>query len=511
VLVMFLGPTSYAFTLMLATVLTGIAAGSYLIAPLLRRRFDWVQGLAILQMGAALVALKSFGGLRRPPRAPEWLEPLAASWSLGHLRPAALSSIIAILPTAVFFGLAFPVGLKLWSADAGDARRDAERIGLFYAVNVFGGILGAIAAGFVLLPMLSSRGALILLAGLFMLSGIALQVTRLRAQPVLSVLSALAVVAFVVFAFEVPRPTAFPRFHAGRPILWQEEGPQTTVTVFGSGGTGDRVMYIDSHHQANDSPAMVFVHRRIGLLPAILHPSPQRALVVGLGGGATAGALSMYPGITLDVVELSGGVVRGAAQFAHVNFDVLRRPNVTVRVDDGRNFLLRTRTRYDVITADAIVPTNAGANNLYSAEYFQLVERALAPNGIALHWNGAHTPAEFRLILRAFVRAFPHTTLWADGKLMVGFKDAQALSRARIDGMFADPRMREVLALMNVESFDHLARMFRANPAQVRAIAGDGPYLTDDRPMIEYFATLPSEAGGDVTTVRGDIHTILRP
>lgn len=510
VLVIFLGPTSHAFTLMLATVLAGIAIGSYLITPIMRRRFDWLQVLAALQIGAALVALRSFHGLRRPPRAPGWLEPLLESSQLAYLAPVALSCVAAILPTAIFFGLAFPVGLRLW-AGSGDERRAAEHIGVFYSVNVFGGIVGSIAAGFLLLPGLSSHGALIALAAMFLLSGLALQALLVRRQPVATVVAAAAGLLFVVWGQEVPRPTAFPRYHAGRPQLFHEEGVQTTVTVFGGPGTGDRVMYIDSHHQANDSPSMVFIHRRIGLLPAVLHPRPTRALVIGLGGGVTPGALSQYPGIVVDVVELSNGVVRGAEFFTHVNFDVLRRPNVTVRVDDGRNFLLRTRDLYDVITADAIIPTNAGANNLYSAEYFRLVSQALAPDGIALHWNGADSPTQYRLILRAFLKAFPNTTLWGDGKLMVGWKQRPQVSAARFDAMLNDPALREVLGLMNVQTFDHLARMFRANPEQTRALAGHGPYLTDDRPMIEYFATLPPEAGTDLADVRGDINTIVRP
>jgi spermidine synthase len=269
-------------------------------------------------------------------------------------------------------------------------------------------------------------------------------------------------------------------------------------------------MYIDSHHQANDTPAMVFIHSRIGLLPAVLHPNPRRALVVGLGGGVTAGALSQFPGIQVDVVELSRGVVAGAEHFTHVNFDVLRRPNVTVRVDDGRNFLLRTRTKYDVITADAIVPTNAGANNLYSAEYFRLVADALAPDGIAIHWNGAGAPNQYRLILRAFLTAFPNTTLWGDAKLMVGWKGTPELSRGRLERLLADPRYRDVLKLMNVESVEQLFRMFRANPEQARALAGDGPFLADDRPLIEYFATLPFEPG-ELPDVRADIGPIVRP
>ena len=511
VLAILLGPSSYAFTLMLATVLAGIALGSYLITPFMKRRADWLQILAALQIAAAFVALRSFNGLRRPVHAPGWLEPLLSP-SVGYMVPAAMSSIVAILPTAIFFGLAFPVGLRLWAGSGGDERGTAGRIGLFYSVNVCGGILGSIAAGFLLLPRLTSHGSLIALAALFLVSGLALQAALARRQPVVTMaVTAVAAVLFAIWAGDVPRPSAFPRYSEGRPVLFHEEGVQTTVSVFGGPGLGNRVMYIDSYHQANDNPNMVFIHARIGLLPALLHPQPKRALVVGLGGGATAGALSQYPGIQVDVVELSGGVVRGAEQFAHVNFDVLHRPNVSIRVDDGRNYLLRARGQYDVITADAIIPTNAGANNLYSAEYFKLVHDALAPGGIALHWNGAGDATQYGLILRAFVKAFPNTTLWADGKLMVGWKDPPALSRGRIDAMLADPRMVDVLKLMHVERFDHLARMFRANPEQARALAGEGLYLTDDRPLIEYFARLPPQAPADLGGLKGDIGTILRP
>ena len=508
VLAISVGPSSYAFTLMLATVLAGIALGSYVITPFMRRRVDWLQVLALVQMGAGLVALRSFHGLRRAPRAPEWF---ASLWpdSIAYMAPVAAASITAILPTAVLLGVAFPIGLHLWAGD-GHEERTGRRVGLFYAVNLLGGILGSVAVGFVLLPWLTSRGSLLVLAALFLLSGLALQLPHARRRPLMTAIAIVGVLAFALRASEIPRTTAIARSAAG-PLLWHEEGVQTTVSVFGGPGTGNRVMYIDSHHQANDSPNMVFVHARIGLLPAVLHPNPRRALVVGLGGGATAGALSQYPGIQVEIVELSQGVVRGAEFFTHVNFDVLRRPNVVTRVGDARNHLLRTPGGYDVITADAIVPRNPGATNLYSVEYFRLVRDALAPGGIALHWNGASEQPENRLILRAFVAAFPQTTLWGDGKLMVGWKDEARLSRGRLETLLQDPEMRRVLALMNVERFDHLARMFRANPEQARALAGPGAPLSDDQPLIEYFARLPPDTSAGVAGIRGDIGSILKP
>jgi hypothetical protein len=163
-----------------------------------------------------------------------------------------------------------------------------------------------------------------------------------------------------------------------------------------------------------------------------------------------------------------------------------------------------------VITADAIIPTHAGATNLYSIEYFRLVRGALARDGIALHWNGGGTDAEYGLILRAFVRAFPYTTLWGDGKLMVGSNAPITLSRRRIERMLSDPPTARVLGLMNVETFDHLARTFRAGPDELRPL-GHGPHLSDDKPVIEYFALPPAEAAVRIDQFHADIHTILRP
>ena len=45
-----------------------------------------------------------------------------------------------------------------------------------------------------------------------------------------------------------------------------------------------------------------------------LHPNPARALVIGLGAGATAGAVSRYDGSAITVVELSPSVVRATGK-----------------------------------------------------------------------------------------------------------------------------------------------------------------------------------------------------
>ena len=225
------------------------------------------------------------------------------------------------------------------------------------------------------------------------------------------------------------------------------------------------------------------MHHRIGALPAMLHPNPSSALVVGLGGGATPGAVARHH-LQVDVVELSKAVVEGSAHFKHINFNLLERPNVTLHVDDGRNFLLMNRKKYDVITADIILPRHAGAGSLYSREYYELVRNALADDGLAMQWNGGDSDTEYKLLLRTFVSVFPYTTLWGDGSLMLGSTKPFTLSQSAYEA-------RRVAFEQFQWDLPTLKRIYVAGPDEIRAFVGDGPVLTDDKPVIEYFLSLP--------------------
>jgi spermidine synthase len=507
-LVVFLRPTAYAFTIMLACVLAGIAMGSALASPLLRLRWPWMRVLAIIQALIGVAAVMSFNVLTRAQGASDAATPLFERLGVHpYLAPLAASSLIAMLPTTLLLGVAFPIGLTLWLGAAGP-QETTRRTGVFYSLNVLGAILGSVFAGFVLLPSIGTRSSLILVSALATLSSILLAMSdRPRGGRVSIGVAAAAAVLLAAGATVAVDPfdVAFARFHRNETLVWREEGAQTTVAVHDRRGNPPmRVMYLDGNHQANDSPGTAFVHHRIGALPVMLHPNPTSALVVGLGGGATPGAVARL-GVATDVVELSQAVVAGSEFFKHINFDLLTRPNVRLNVDDGRNFMMMSRKKYDVITADIILPRHAGAGSLYSKEYYELVRSRLADGGLAMQWNGGDTMSEYKLLMRTFLSVFPYTTLWGDGSLMLGSMTPFALSRsayeARRTGFEQLP--------WDVAT---LRRIFLAGPDEMREFAGDGPVLTDDKPMIEYFLSLPLNDGpGGYQGRRIDIERILTP
>jgi spermidine synthase len=509
ILVTLLRPTAYAFTIMLAAVLAGIALGSAIAAPLLRIGKRWLPVLTAVQLALAIAAVLSLNALVFLQDADAWLVPILTDAGLdAYVAPIIVASMIAMLPTTLLLGFAFPVGLSLWASHARDS---ARRIGVFYSLNVFGAIVGSILGGFALLPALGSRGSLIASAALALFSSVLLAVSQWRVRPnYAGFIAIVGPVAFVMSAMNAvdPHRVAAP----GERVIWRAEGVQTTVAIHeagrGGGGHPRRVMYLDGMHQASDYPAMTFVHHRIGAMPVLLHPGAKDALVVGLGGGATAGAVGQFPGLAVDVVELSSAVVGGASFFRHINFDVLQRPNVSLRVDDGRNYLLTSRKKYDVVTADIILPRHAGAGALYSREYFQLVRRALNDDGLVLQWNGAESDTTYRMILRTFMSVFPDTTLWADGTLMLGSVKPFTLSRSTYDERRKDPHFRQ---LFNWD-YDTLVKMYLAGPTEIRAWLGDGPIVTDDKPVIEYFLSLPRDEGpADLRPLKARPEDIVRP
>jgi spermidine synthase len=249
----------------------------------------------------------------------------------------------------------------------------------------------------------------------------------------------------------------------------------------------------------------------IGHLPMVLHPAPARALVIGLGGGATSGAVSRYAGVRVQIVELNAGVREAVGHFAHVNYDVLDQPNVRLCIDDGRNFLRLTGDRFDVVTADIIQPFHPGAGNLYSREYFTLIRAVLNARGLVMQWIGHRPESQYKLIMRTFLEVFPQSTLWVGGTLMVGGLEPVQLSRERFEVWLREARTRESLYAVGLDSFEALCAAYTAGPAEMRRFVGGGPLLTDDWPLVEYFRSLPGgDPPVDLSVLRGDVSSIIQ-
>jgi spermidine synthase len=506
--------TTEAFTAMLATVLGGIAIGGLIAAWIARSPRDHFAALGLVQ---ALTGVASVGSMTF------LLWTVEQGWKTLGLWPAVL---LAILPPAIFMGIGLPLALSIGGAKWGQPPKSAlttgmisgsdpnppsdrpedvaRRVGAMYSLNVAGAIAGSLLAGFVLLPRLGSVNALIALAALFTASGLWLSLSRRRWFAAIAVVAAFA---WLARDFPDPFKVAIDRRYRDQLLeFWRHEGAQTAVSVRAS--QFQHVLYLDGLHQANDQPEMVRLHRAIGHLPMVLHGSPRDVLVVGMGGGATPGAVSQYPDARVQIVELAEGVRQAAQFFKHVNYDLLAQPNVTVRIDDGRNFLALTDRRYDVVTADIIQPGHAGAGHVYSREYFSLVRNALKDDGVVLQWIGHRPRVEYTLIMRTFLDVFPDATLWYDANFMVGTKRPLRIDPQAIDRLRRDPMTRAALDAVGLTGFEELREWYTGNAEEMRALVGHGAILTDDRPLVEYHHWLPrpeEQPPLDLSSFKGDL------
>ena len=506
--------TTQAFTAMLATVLGGIAMGGLLAAWILRSPRDHYAALGAVQ---ALTGVATAGSMTF------LLWTVEHGWKTMGLWQAV---VLAILPPSIFMGIGFPLALGIAGVKRGrtpkstlktgmisgsdpnqpsDQPEDvARRIGALYSLNVAGAIAGSLLAGFVLLPRLGSVNALIALAALFVASGVWLSVLRRRWIAAVTIVAAFA---WLSRDFPDPFKIAIDRRYSDQLLeFWRHEGAQTAVSVRAS--QFQHVLYLDGLHQANDQPEMVRLHRAIGHLPMVLHGNPGDVLVVGMGGGATPGAVSQYPDARVQIVELAEGVRQAAQFFKHVNYDLLTQPNVTVRIDDGRNFMALTDRRFDVVTADIIQPGHAGAGHVYSREYFSLVRNALQDDGVVLQWIGHRPRLEYTLIMRTFLDVFPDATLWYDANFMVGTKRPLRVDPRALDRLRQNTMTREALDAVGLTGFDVLRSWYTGGAEEMRAFVGDGPILTDDRPLVEYHHWLPrpeEQPPLNLSSLKGDV------
>src|SRR5207302_7228714 len=135
-----------------------------------------------------------------------------------------------------------------------------------------------------------------------------------------------ACIALATIAWGATRPplheVVFREHFPDQLLLGYWQGLENTVSV-GRNAAGIQTLYTNSRGQTNDAPDLVRYHRVMGHLGALLAPTRNtRALVVGLGAGATPGALAQHTGAQIDVVELSESVISAAPFFRVANADV---------------------------------------------------------------------------------------------------------------------------------------------------------------------------------------------
>ena len=541
-----LGGTVYTFGLVLAVALLGMGGGSALYAWVVARRppspaaFAATCLMEAVSLGVpfvvgdhlAVLALRLRGDGR-------------TFW--GYVAGWTLMTAILVLPASIVSGVQFPLLVALLGRGE---RALARHVGLAYASNTVGAVVGALAGGFGLMRVLSAtgcwRGVVLLLAS----TAMAASLVRVRSTDASRVAwHALFFGALVVSMLVATGPTEAWRdspIGAGRTKA-ALVGSAAATTDFIQRARGRTVWAVDgleSRVSVSDTDGYAFVvNGKVdgacrgdaatqvmgGLLGALLHPGARSALVIGLGTGSTAGWLARVPGIErVDVIEIEPAVREVARLCAPVNERVLESPTVHFVDGDAREVLRVSRARYDMIFSEPSNPYRAGVASLYTREYYDGVLAHLEPHGLFVQWVQSYEvdAATVRTLFATLAAVFPEIELWSLARGDLAFVASREpivsdvpLLRARTRG---EPFARALRATWDTAELEGLLAHFLGRADAVRSVADAwrGLRNTDDRPVVEFgFARglagkgivvqdlpgWPAQAAGLPELVNGDV------
>ena len=392
---------------------------------------------------------------------------------------------VAILPFSFMVGFVTPMILDRVSGG------DPDRAGRGYAINIAGCVLGPLASGFLLLPLLGERFTLLAFALPWAVVSFrrsdAATASGSRLRP-LEAWKPAVVTAFslaLVFATEDFQSQFSPR----------EVRRDSTATVTAIGASRlEKQLLVNGMGMTGLTP----ITKMIAHLPlASLQRPPKNALVICFGMGTThRSALSW--GISSTAVELVPSVVSVFPFFHADAVELLRSPLSHVVVDDGRFYMERSPEQYDVITLDPPPPVEAAASSLlYSKEFYAIAKLHLRPDGILQQWlpMGPGDPAIVASVAKALRESFPYVRVFHSIEgwgyhFLASTSPLPQLSAATLASHLPPSAAADLLewgpASNAEEQFHEVLAQEVVLDSLIRP-APDTPAMQDDRPVNEYF------------------------
>ena len=528
---MIIGSSTYAFTIVLALFLIGLALGAWFVT------FRSKAGSAALRRSILLVqvltALSLFLSLRLTNLVPSLLVETGLrmnidSWA-GLLALQVAAATLLILAPAVLMGMVMPLVLT-WagSGPADSGLNDASsprRVGQTYALNTMGAIAGAVFSGFVLIPMTSTRFTVLCMASLcVVIAGIAYEPRKETTDRSLARSLAIggSVLVMLAMVFLWPRVNlnalsagAYDSFvrvlaksRSGVPedqrpdrptdhqLLMFAEGRTATVSVRKDWGITSVAINGRTNGSDADDMATQVMAGQLGLLVA---PRTERVLMIGFATGVSIGSVLQSPAGSVECVEIEPAAIASSRYFEHVNNRPLRDPRLRVIVDDARTVLRVNPAKYDLIISEPSHPWVPGVANLFTREFFTLGRERLHDDGVFAQWLQIYqlSTESMRSVLATFSAVYPHVAVFriqgaAKGKDLILLGSRVPIDVDRIDERMKDPRTSADLSRVGLRTAADVRAWFVGDERQIGPAVAGAIINTDDNMYVETVA--PREA-----------------
>jgi spermidine synthase len=477
------GGTVYAFAIMLACFLAGIALGGLAAGRLAR---DRRQAIRFFIASQVLIAGLSFSSYL-----------LLQVWhpESGGLWPRAMYALAIILPSTLFIGATYPLAVRIATSEADFAGEISGRI---YAWNTVGAICGALLAGFVLLPLLGFAATLKSAMVLSLMLAAAASWAGFGDRRWLA--AGAAAVLLAALFLHPARPDRLIYSHVKGTLENGEEhyygvGRSATILL----REIDGFFNLSSNGLSESAvgragmPPFNLSQKWLAGLPTLARPNAQSMLIIGLGGGIALEGVP--PHITdLDVIELEPEVVEANRAVAELRgSDPLQDPRLRLVINDARNAIMLTEKRYDAIVSQPSHPWTGGASHLYTAEFLSQAKHHLQPGGVFLQWiNSQFLDADLlRTLVATIAGHFAHVQLYQPERQVLLFlasdepldlwRGAGGAARA----LQAYPRHYQRMGMRTVED---IIAMMTLDDAGLRKFSAGAPLNTDNHNRLAFFS-----------------------
>src|SRR5512133_3845768 len=502
-----MGSSTYALSTMLAAFMAGLSVGGGLGAVASRKVKDPVRAFALCELGigvAGLVVAPLMHGLT-----PLYIATYYAfheSFAAFYVVQFVIAFLLMGIPTTLM-GMTFPLTVRLFAEWRGEPGRQAGRL---YAVNTFGGIVGSIAAGFILIPLIGVTRTALVAAVLNIVNAIAILALQRRAREVGAAMTVAALTALGVSRLGGGKAPTFSygyanrfgseefaqrvaRSEGGAEVVFRDEGIDGEVWLLRGGAGGELTLVNGSKLEAGDTPSFALLARLPWFTSRLIAPA-RNALNIGLGSGHTLHALAETPIESIDSVEISSGILEANRRF--LNPGLFGSARIKHFHGDGRNHLLVHHESYDLIVVSPSWAVEEGSAAMLTDQFFLIAAQHLSQDGVIGVWVdfSLMEDVDMRRVLRAFAKNFRHLTAWnvPGGDVVLVGSNAERYPAEDAVAALAGKATPEAKGSFAVALSD----------AAPRPASFDGAY-DDDLPVVEF--------DNARNLVLGSLHAASRP
>ncbi len=525
-----IGASVYGFTLLLIAFLAGIGLGSTaygLFAKMSETRTKGAEnhsmrsviGFGLVQVIIGVSALFVTLHIRNLPTDAVFVHDFFHKLHMGirpfksrQLANFVLAFSFMFVP-AFFMGVAFPLAGKIHGQYK---KLIGHAVGEILSYNTLGAILGSAVSGFVLIYLLGIQQSLQVIMLINIGFGLLVMVS-VKGRKILNwAISGAVTIAILALVFNpdmwklwdtkyyamyqsnntemYSTPEKIRNAMENNKVLYYGEGVQAIVSsiLFLQAG-GIQYFLTNGRAEASNTNEGRQCQYTLGHLPMLLTKNPKKVFVLGTGSGMTLGATSVHPSVEqITLAEIEPKVLGVAKTFGIYNHYALDNPKVKIVFNDGRNFLMTTKEKFDVITADPIHPWFSGAGYLYSAEYFKLASEHLNPGGIICQWLPIYelTEENLKSVVKTLREIFPYIMVWLthnDAEL-VGSNSPIVIDEKELERRLKVPDIQQDLVPVKMGSAEDFLSYFVMGNEGANAYTIGGRINTDDNLYLEFSA-----------------------